>query len=106
MDYAIGGLLVAAPAMMGMNSRAVNAYRMIGSSILGMNSMTDVKGAAKRMIPLRTHKMADAGVLAATMALTFTDFIRKDKKALSFHVGFMALSLTEFLLTDFKNQSL
>jgi hypothetical protein len=37
--------------------------------------------------------------------LTLTSFIRKDKKALGFHLGFLTLALANYLLTDYDGRS-
>ena len=102
MDYALSAVLMSVPAMIGLNSNAKNVYRMVGGKMLTLNSLTDAPGSVKKMIPMRTHKKADAMLLAATAAMTFLPSIRKDKKALSFHLGFLAMAAAHYMLTDYQ----
>ncbi|HEX8561459.1 MAG TPA: hypothetical protein VF676_00640 [Flavobacterium sp.] len=103
MDYAMSATLITLPSMLGMNKTARNTYCSVGASILSLNATTDVKGAVKKMVPLKTHKKADLGLLLGTLGMTFMKPIWRDKKALAFHVGFLALATTQYLLTDFDS---
>src|SRR5690606_34430735 len=101
MDYALSSMLMTVPGCIDMNDKAKNTYRTLGSGMLTLNSLTDVPGAVRPVIPFKTHQKADVGLLAASVALTFSKPIWKDKKALAFHLGFLAMATTQYLLTDF-----
>lgn len=103
MDYALSATLMSVPAMIGVNDKAKNVYRLLGGKMLTLNSLTDAPGSVKKLIPMKTHKKADAMLLAASVAITFLPAIRNDKKALSFHAGFLAMAAAHYLLTDYQN---
>ena len=105
MDYAISGALLSAPYLIGMNRTAANTYAGIGAGYSIINALTDTKAGVKKMIPFDQHKKADIGMLAGITLLSLTSFIRKDKRALNFHLGLLALAGLQFILTDFKATS-
>lgn len=66
MDYAVGLLLIASPWLFGFADESAAATWiavLAGVAILGLSAITDYEGGLlARLIPMRTHLMADAGL--------------------------------------------
>src|SRR5687768_9447620 len=101
-DYAIGSVLMAAPSMLPMNKKARNTYLGVAAGMSGLNSMTDTPVGIKRTLSFKDHQKADAGLLAGMALLAATPMIRKDRTALYFHLGFLALAALHYVLTDYN----
>ena len=101
-DYALGGVLMAAPAMLGVNKNARNTYLGLASGMSGLNSMTDTPVGIKKTVSFKDHQKADLGLLAGMALMTAAPMIRKDKTALYFHLGFFALAVLHYVLTDYN----
>ena len=102
-DYAFAAINLVVPRVLGLNKAAVKTYTQLGAGFLGAAAVTDTDVAIKPMISMQTHKTIDTAVLAGQTLLTFTPMIRKDKKALMFHLGFMALAVAHYILTDYES---
>jgi hypothetical protein len=105
-DYALSGIQLIAPALLGVNSKSRTTYQALGTGFLGINALTDTEVGLKKLIPFKGHQKADASFLAGLSLLTFTSMINKDKKALAFHLGFLALAVTHYVLTDYNSKSI
>jgi hypothetical protein len=92
------------PEIIGMNKHAVNLYRMLGINLLAYNVLTEQPRALKKVIPYKTHYLIDVGNVGFLALLTFHTAIRKDKRALGFHLGLVALAAFNILITDWKAQ--
>jgi hypothetical protein len=103
LDYAFAGVQLALPAVIGMNATAVKTYQAIGLGFLTANALTDTPVGIHPVISLPTHKKVDAVSLISQSMLTFSPFIRKDPKALSFHLGFLGAAITNYILTDYNS---
>ena len=106
MDYAIGTSLMVLPGVIGLEQKAVRSYQAIGTAILGVNSMTDSNTGVKRILSMKTHQRADLSLLASVALATITPTFRKDKKAMIFHIAFLAISAAQYMLTDFDYDNL
>lgn len=104
-DYVFSGVQLAGPSLLGLNKSASRTYQALGAGFTIVNALTDTPAGIKHLIPFRGHQKADLGFLAGTTLLSMASFIRKDKKALYFHLGFLALALTNYLLTDYESGS-
>lgn len=66
MDYAVGLLLIASPWLFGFADESTAATWvavLAGIAILGLSAITDYEGGLlARLIPMRTHLLADAGL--------------------------------------------
>ena len=66
MDYAVGLLLIAAPWLFGFADESTAATWvavLAGAAMLGLSMVTDYEGGLlARLIPMRTHLMADTGL--------------------------------------------
>lgn len=101
-DYVFSGVQLAAPTLLGLNSTAARTYGALGAGFTLVNALTDTPAGIKKKIPFTGHQKADIGFLAGMSLLTLTSFIRKDKKALGFHLAFLALAAANYILTDYK----
>ena len=66
LDYAVGLLLIASPWLFGFADESTAATWiavLAGVAMLGLSMITDYEGGLlARLIPMRTHLMADAGL--------------------------------------------
>jgi hypothetical protein len=66
MDYAVGLLLIASPWLIGFADESTVATWiavLAGVAMLGLSTITEYQGGLlARLIPMRTHLMADAGL--------------------------------------------
>lgn len=102
-DYVFAGIQLAAPAAIGLNPKMIRTYQMLGTGFVAVNALTDTPVALKPVISLQDHQKVDATLLVGLSLLTFSSFIRKDKAALSFHLGFLGAAVANFLLTDYQS---
>ncbi|RYZ28415.1 MAG: hypothetical protein EOO10_09640 [Chitinophagaceae bacterium] len=103
--YRNGICTIAAPSLLKLNSNAARTYQVLGAGYTLVNALTDTKAGIKHLIPFKTHQRVDLGLLAGMSLLSLVSYIRKDKKALGFHLGFLALAVTNYLLTDYDQTS-
>ena len=104
MDYTVSGVQLLAPQLLNINPAAKITYGILSAGILANNALSDTPVGIKRSISMRKHRNVDTALLIGQVALFALPFIRKDKKALALHAGILALSLVQFLLTDYKSQ--
>lgn len=101
LDYALSAVELAVPSLLGLNEQARKTYVGIALPFAGVNALTDTPVAITRRLSFKNHGRLDAATLVGLGALTLAPFIRRDRKALAFHLGFLALAVTNFLLTDY-----
>jgi hypothetical protein len=70
-DYAAGPALVAAPTLLRLNGSRASALapRVVGASTTALNAFSDHELAARRLVPMRAHLVADAVAGVALAAL-------------------------------------
>lgn len=105
MDYVISGVEMAAAPLLGLNTKATRTYQALGAGYTLINALTKTPVGVKKMIPLKTHQKGDLGLIAGVALLTFVPFIRKDKKALFFNLGLVALVALQYALTDYNDEN-
>jgi hypothetical protein len=101
-DYAFSAVQILGPTVLGLDQKTIKTYAEIGASFLAVNSITDTGAAIQPVIDMETHKKIDSGFLVAQALMTFTPMVRKNKKTLIFHLGFLALTAANYFLTDYK----
>jgi hypothetical protein len=104
-DYVFGGIQLIGPSLIGMNKEARITYQMLSTAFTGVNVLTDTPVGLKKVISMKGHQTADITFLAGMAALTASSMIKDDKKALTFHLGFLGLALVNYVLTDYSNKS-
>ncbi|MDB5206119.1 MAG: hypothetical protein JWR72_1194 [Flavisolibacter sp.] len=104
-DYVFSGVQIALPSLLGLNSATAKTYAALGTGFTAVNALTDTPVGIKKLIPFTGHQKADLGFLAGLGLLTVAGFIRKDKRALKFHLAFLGIAVTHYLLTDYKRVS-
>ena len=103
-DYVFGAVQLAGPSLLGINKKAASAYQLLGTAFTTVNALTDTP-VGTSVISVKTHQKADLSFLGLLSALTFSKMIKNDKKALGFHLGFLALTLMNYLMTDYDARS-
>lgn len=103
-DYAFSASQLILPQQLGLNKKAVKTYQTLGLGFLAVNCLTDTPVGIKPLLTFREHKLADAGFLTGLTLLTFYRPIRKKKKTLTFHLGFLAIAAAHYMLTDYKSR--
>lgn len=106
LDYALAGVQMIVPAALGFNKKVVRTYLDLGAGFFAVNALTNTPVGIKRVISLKDHQRADAAFLTTLTLLTFTKLMEKDKKALAFHFGMLAMSLAHYALTDYDDLEL
>jgi hypothetical protein len=101
-DYGFAALQWLAPELLGFDNKIIKLYKVLGLNLLAYNSVTDHPVAAKPLISYHTHHQIDTANVAMLALLTAYKGIRKNKRVLAFHVGFVALGAINVLLTDWK----
>lgn len=104
-DYVFSGVLLAAPSLLKLNSSATKTYASIGASFLVGNALTDTPVGMKPVLSFKDHQKTDATFLAGLAALTATKMVRKEKRALLFHLSFFAIAVSHYILTDYNSGS-
>lgn len=103
-DYVYGGLQLLGPALLNLNKDARVTHQVLSTAYTGVNMLTDTPVGLKKVISMKGHKLADAGFLAGMSALTATDMIKNDKKALTFHLILLGMAAMNFILTDYSEK--
>lgn len=101
-DYVFSGIQLTVPSLLGLNEQATKTYQALGIGFLAMNALSDTPVGIKRTISFKGHQQADAAFLTGLSLLTFSNFINKDTKVRSFHLSFLAVAITHYILTDYK----
>lgn len=104
MDYVISGVEMAAPSLLGLNTKAARTYQALGAGYTLVNALTRTPVGVKKVIPLKTHQKGDVGLLAGLALLSFVPFIRNDRKALIFHLCFLGIATLQYALTDYDDR--
>lgn len=99
-DYAFTSAQIILPSLLGVNKSADRLFKLLGSNLMVYNALTNHGASVKPVVPFKTHMHIDKYNLAGLLLLTACKPIRKDKKALGFHLGFLALATLNVLLTD------
>ena len=102
-DYGFAALQIALPKVLGLNKKATERSQMLGISVLAYSVLTKSSVALKHAIPFKVHKWLDVASLATLALTTLAPDVRKDKKALAFHLGLLALGATAVTLTDWND---
>ena|SRR5690606_2964196 len=103
MDYSMSGIPLLLPALLGLNRKARRTYQAMGLAMLGLNTLTDTPVGLTKLISVKDHQKADAGMLAGLAAMTASKMVSKDRKGLAFHLGFITLVAAQYLLTDYDS---
>lgn len=101
-DYAFGAIQIAAPAILGLEPKSVKTYAQLGTGLLAVTSATDTPITVQPAISMETHKKIDTALLVVQALMIVSPMIRKSKKTLIFHLGFMALAVANYMLTDYR----
>lgn len=99
-DYVFGTVQLAGPSLLGLDKDVIKTYQYLGAAFTGVNILTDTPVGIKA-ISMKMHQKADISFLAGLTVLTASDMIKKDKKALGFHLGFLSLAVINYVLTDY-----
>lgn len=101
-DYALSLVLLTAPRMLHLNKRSQLFYRGLALNLLGYAAFSDHPFAIRRMITKEEHYKMDMANLAGLTLGIVNKQARKNKKALLFHLGILAFSTFNVLLTDWS----
>jgi hypothetical protein len=102
MDYVLSGIEIAATPFLRLNPTATRTYQALGAGYTIVNALTNSPVGLKKLIPMRTHQKGDLGMLGAMALLSFAPFLRRDKKAMIFHLSVLGLIALQYALTDFN----
>jgi hypothetical protein len=100
-DHVFSGVLLAGPTALNLNDNAAKTFGTLGAGFLAVNAVTNTPAGIKPVLSFKQHQKADIVFLSGMALLTAVNFIRKDRKALIFHMGFLAAAVAHYLLTDY-----
>ncbi|HEX2534661.1 MAG TPA: hypothetical protein VHK69_13040 [Chitinophagaceae bacterium] len=103
LDYGFSAVQLSAPLLPLLSRQAKFIYPALGTTFLALNALSQTPVALKPLIPMKVHRKTDQGFLVGLAALTLLPAIRKNRKTLLFHGAFLALALTHYLLTDYRD---
>lgn len=103
-DYAFGAFLIAVPAILSINKNAKTTYRELGLSFAAMNALTDTP-VGLPLITMKDHQKADASFVSGFALMAMSKPVRKDKRALRFHLCFLTLAFMNYIMTDYNAPS-
>ncbi|OZI07324.1 hypothetical protein BWI93_14920 [Siphonobacter sp. BAB-5385] len=104
-DYAFSVIQTVTPTLLELPKPTQHVYQILGLSFLTVNALTDTDVAAKPVLTFKQHQRGDAAFLAGLALLTLSRPIRTHKRTLAFHLGFLALAVTHYVLTDYDSGS-
>ena len=102
-DYVFSGVQIAAPIALHLNNKTSKTYQALGAGFLTINALTDTAVGLRPTLSFKQHQKLDLGFLAGLTLLSLSTFIRKDKKALTFHLSFLTLAIAHYVLTDYDS---
>lgn len=101
-DYTFAAGLLILPPLLGLNKKAKNLYKIMAAEMLLYSSLTDYPAGLTPLIPYETHHKLDIVNVAGMAGDTFFKGIRKQKRAIIFHIAATTLALATVLLTDWQ----
>jgi len=103
-DYGFIALQALAPTLFKLKGSAKTLSYVFAANQALINSLTVQPYAIKKLIPFRVHGQLETPVLPALLVVPYLTGAFKRRNARRFFVGFFALALTNYLLTDYKAQ--
>lgn len=103
-DYVFSGIQLGGPTALGMNKKATRAYQIMGAKFLLVNTFTNTPAGIKKVISFKDHEKLDLAFIAGLSLLTLYKPIRKNRKSLCFHLGFIGTAVANYLLTDYDEK--
>ena len=100
-DYAFSAMQLILPSLLKLNNQAKIQYLVTGASFGIVNAITDTPVAVKPVITFKDHQKADAMFLTGTALMTMSGMIRKDRRSMYFHLGFLSVAIMHYMLTDY-----
>ena len=103
-DYAFAAALFAVPGLIGCNKKTVQLYRGLALEVFFYSALTRHPLALLPMIPMKAHKLIDLANLTGLSLLTGYKGIRRNKRAVGFNLGMVALGITTVMLTQWRKK--
>ncbi|SFC35601.1 hypothetical protein SAMN05421747_10967 [Parapedobacter composti] len=104
-DYAFTGVQLLGPSLLGINGNVRKTYQALGTGFAAVNAFTDTPVGLKPVISFKGHQKADISYLLGLSLLTASSMIRKNRRALAFHLGFFAAALAHYVLTNYNSRN-
>lgn len=101
-DYVFAAIHLIAPPLLKLDKATVKTHRMAGVNLLANNALTDLPTGVAHVIPLHIHRVIDIAGVTNLVVMTMKKDIRKNKKALLFHLGVTALAALHIVATNWK----
>ena len=101
-DYALTGVLLIAPQLLGFGKKIKTLYAIEAAVLLPYVALTESPVAVRSLIRFTTHGKIDPFNIAQFALQSFWKPFRKNKTALLFNIGFTVVSAATVLLNDWN----
>lgn len=101
-DYGFAAALLVIPRVLKLSKKAKKLYAVNAVNTLLYSALTDYPAGLKRIIPYSLHRTKDIENVTALTLATLYKPLRKNKRALYFHIGIIAAALLTISLTDWN----
>ena len=99
-DYAFAAILVLVPPVLNLNRKARKLYKLLGANVMVYSALTDYPAGIIPVISYQQHEKIDYANIGEFAVETLYNGIRKDKRALAFHIGITTLAVITVMLTN------
>lgn len=102
MDYGFVALQALLPVALGLSQKTTRRSQLMGAGVFAYSALTKSPVALHPLIPFSAHKWIDISTLTLLALTTMAQDVRRDKKAIAFNLGLVALGATAVALTNWK----
>jgi hypothetical protein len=99
-DYGFAAALLVLPQVLKLSKKAKKIYALNAVNTVLYSAFTDYPLALKRIIPFGLHRTMDKRNVSALALATLHPLLRKNNRALYFHISVIAAALLAISLTD------
>ena len=102
-DYAFAATLLVVPTLLGLKNKKI--FGFFGASVVLSALLTKDSRGLKPILPLKTHRTIDVGLLSAMAVTAVTKPVRRHKSSIAFMMGLLTIGIATVWLTDWESSS-
>lgn len=103
-DYGFAAMQAFLPLVLGLSKKTTRRSQLMGAGVLAYSTLTRSPVALFPAIPFKAHKWIDISTLMLLLLTTTAKDVRNDKRALTFHLGLLAMGITAVSLTNWRRK--